>query len=325
MDPKDLQSMEFHPGGMWLPESAATSTPSVDDPFWIIYWTCVIAFVLVVAPMFYFMWKYRRKHEGQKALSQKDHSQTLEILWSAIPTVFFVWIFVLGFKGFMNLYVAPGDAMEIRVTGQKWQWTAKYPNGVTITGVGAEFPVPKDRPTKVVLTSVDVLHSFFIPNFRIKMDAVPWRYTTLWFEPTQEGTFPIFCTEYCGKDHSNMLARVKVMEGDAFDTWLKAEGEKAGGAPDVAKGEQVYNQVCVACHSLDGSRRVGPSFKGLAGSERQFADGTTAIADDNYLLESMLEPNKKIAKDYPPAMPSMKGTLNQTQLDSVILWLKTIK
>lgn len=325
MDPQSLQSMPIPVDSMWLPESAAVSTPSVDDPFWLIYWTCVVAFVGTMVPMFWFMWKYRRKHEGQKALSQKDHSQLLEILWSAIPTVFFVLIFVMGFKGFMNLYVAPANAMELRITGQKWQWTAKYPNGATITGVGAEFPVPLNRPVKVVLSSTDVIHSFFVPNFRVKMDALPWRYTTLWFEASKEGTFPVFCTEYCGKDHSNMLAKIKVMKPEDFDKWLKDEGEKAGGEPDIAKGEQVYNSVCIACHSTDGSRRVGPSFKGIFGRETLLSDGSKVVVDDNYLIESMLEPNKKLVQGYPPSMPPMAGTLSKTQLDSVILYLKSLK
>ena len=325
METNSLQAMKFRPDTLWLPEAAATNTGGVDDPFWLIYWVCIISFIVTIVPMVWFMFKYKRKTPGQKALSQEDHSQMLEILWSAIPTVFFVVIFVAGFKGYMDMSVAPVDAMELRMTGQKWQWTAKYPNGVTITGQGAKFKVPKDRPTKVILSSVDVLHSFFVPNFRVKADALPWRYTTLWFEPTKLGEFPVFCTEYCGTAHSNMLAMIEVVEPAEFDKWLKEEAEKAGGAADVAKGELVYNQVCVACHSLDGTRRVGPSFKGLYGSERQLADGSKVIADDNYIMESMLEPNAKIAAGYPPAMPSQRGTLNQTQLDSVILWLKTIK
>lgn len=324
MDPKDLQSMPFSADSMWLPEAASTSTNSVDSPFWLIYWTCVVSFVLVIVPMFWFMWKYRRKHEGQKALSQADHSQLLEILWSAIPTVFFVLIFVVGFKGYMDLNVAPANAMEIRVTGQKWQWTAKYPNGATVTGQGAEFAVPLNKPVKIILSSTDVIHSFFVPNFRVKMDAIPWRYTTLWFQPTKEGTFPVFCTEYCGKDHSNMLARIKVMKPEEFDKWLE-EHNPNNGKIDIATGEQVYNTVCVACHSTDGTRRVGPSFKGIAGRETTLADGTKVVADDNYLIESMLEPNKKIVQGYPPSMPPMGGTLSKTQIDSVILFLKSLK
>jgi cytochrome c oxidase subunit II len=188
-EPNDLLSMQLPSGSLWLPEAAALSTPAVDDPFWLIYWTCVVAFVLVVVPMFYFMWRYRRKTADQRAESQVDHNQLMEIAWSAIPTVFFVIIFVWGFRGFLDLQTAPANAMELRVTGQKWFWTVKYPDqGVTVSGQGAELVVPIDQPVKLVMTSTDVLHSYFVPNFRVKQDVIPWRYTTLWFQPTKIGT-----------------------------------------------------------------------------------------------------------------------------------------
>jgi cytochrome c oxidase subunit II len=325
-EPNDLLSMQLPSGSLWLPEAAALSTPAVDDPFWLIYWTCVVAFVLVVVPMFYFMWRYRRKTADQRAESQVDHNQLMEIAWSAIPTVFFVIIFVWGFRGFLDLQTAPANAMELRVTGQKWFWTVKYPDqGVTVSGQGAELVVPIDQPVKLVMTSTDVLHSYFVPNFRVKQDVIPWRYTTLWFQPTKIGTYPVFCTEYCGKNHSSMLARIKVVTREEFDAWAEEQSAAQLGDPTVERGLEVYNAVCLACHSVDGSARVGPSFKGLYGSNRPFTDGTSAVADDDYLLESILEPNKKIVQGYPPAMPPMGGTLNQTQLESVILYIKSVQ
>lgn len=321
----DLTKIELPSTEVWLPKAASVTTPAVDDVWWLIYWTCVVAFILVVVPMFWFMWRYKRRSPEQKALSQNDHSQILEILWSAVPTVFFVLIFVWGFRGFLELYVPPKDAMELRVTGQKWVWTVKYDGDVTVTGKGAEFPVPVGKPVKLVMTSVDVLHSFFIPNFRTKMDVVPWRYTTLWFQATEEGLFPVFCTEYCGKDHSNMLAKIKVVSQAEFDKWLAAEKEKAGGSPTVETGLQVYNTVCVACHSNDGTPRVGPTFKGAMGRETELADGTKITVDDSYLMESILEPNKKVVKGFPPAMPPMGGTLTKNQIDSVVMYIKSLK
>lgn len=322
----DLLKMPLSVDGMWMPEAASVTVPSVDEPFWLIYWTCVVAFVLVMAPMFWFMWKYRRKTPDQKAEDQTDHNQILEIAWSAIPLVFFILIFVWGFRGFLDLQTPPGDAMVLRVTGAKWQWTVKYEDaGVTVTGQGAEIPVPQGRPVKLLMTSVDVLHSFFIPNFRVKMDVIPWRYTTLWFNATKVGTFPVFCTEYCGKDHSNMLARIKVVPEEEFKAWLEKAAAEAGGPATLEKGQEVYNTVCLACHSTDGTPRVGPSFKGLAGSQRQFTNGTSAIADDDYLMQSILEPNAQIVQGFQPAMPPMGGTLNQTQLESIILYIKSLK
>jgi len=309
-------------GFSWMPTAASVTAPWVDEPFYLIYWVCVVSFFLVIVPMVAFMFIYKRKTPSQKATSQVDHSQLLEILWSAIPTVFFVIIFVVGFRGFLNLYVAPQDAMEIQMTGQKWQWTAKYECGATITGAGAEFVVPVNKPTKLKITSVDVLHSFFVPNFRTKMDAVPWRYTTQWWQPTMEGTFPVFCTEYCGKDHSNMLAKIKVVSQAEYDKWYEAKCAEAGGPASVDSGKKVYQNVCAACHSLDGSKKVGPTFKNLACSEREWEGGTKGMADDAFLMESILNPNKKIAKGYPPAMPAMGGTLSKTEVESAIMFLK---
>lgn len=321
----ELLKLNLPVDSLWLPEAASVTVPSVDEPFWLIMWTCVFAFVVTTVPLFWFMYRYRRKTPDQKALDQTDHSQLLEIAWSAIPTVFFVIIFVWGFRGFLNLQTPPGDAMELRVTGQKWQWTIKYPEGVTVTGQGAEVPVPVGKNIKLVMTSVDVLHSFFIPNFRTKMDVIPWRYTTLWFNATKEGTFPIFCTEYCGKDHSRMLAKLKVMPQADYDAWVQKAAAEAGGPATIEKGMEVYNGVCLACHSVDGTRRVGPSFKGLYGTERKFADGSVVQANDDYLLRSILEPNAQVVEGYPPAMPPMGGTLNQTQIESVILYIKSLK
>lgn len=322
----DLLKMPLSVDSLWLPEAASVTTPSVDDPFWLIYWTCVVAFVVTMVPMFWFMWRYRMKTPGQKAEDQTDHNQLLEIAWSAIPTVFFVIIFVWGFRGFLDLQTPPGDAMVLRVTGQKWQWTVKYEDaGLTLTGQGVEIPVPQGKPVKLVMTSVDVLHSFFIPNFRQKMDVIPWRYTTVWFNATKVGTFPVFCTEYCGQDHSNMLARIKVVPQEEFDAWLKKAAAEAGGPASLEKGQEVYNTVCIACHSVDGTPRVGPSFKGLYGSQRKLASGQTVEANDDYLMRSLLEPNADIVEGFPPAMPPMAGTLNQTQIESIILYVKSLK
>jgi cytochrome c oxidase subunit 2 len=313
--------------GLWLPEAASTTAGGVDQTFWLIYWVCVVAFLLVVIPMTAFMFVYKRKTPDQKALSQADHSQLLEILWSAVPTVFFVVIFVVGFRGFLNLYVPPAGAMEVQITGKKWDWTMQYPCGASIGGKGAEFPMPLNKPVKGVVTSVDVLHSFFIPNFRTKIDAVPYRYTTLWWQPTKEGTFPVFCTEYCGKDHSNMLAKIKVMPEAEWNAWYEKTCAEAGGPASAEAGEKIYSGKggCIACHSIDGTRRVGPSFKGLFGKTEKLQGGATVKVDEDYIMESILEPNKKIVESYPPSMPAMGQTLSKSDIDSVILYIKSLK
>ena len=322
MDPEKLQQMHLPLEGFWLPEAASTGAHYMDDPWWLIYWVCVVTFFLIMAPMFWFAWRYRRKSADQHAESQMDHSQLLEISWSVLPLIFFFWVFVLGFRGMLALYVAPADAMEVRVTGQKWIWSMTYPNGGQTGGTGADFVFPVNKPVKLVLTSKDVIHSFFVPNFRIKSDVVPGRYTTLWFEANKEGEYPVECTEYCGKDHSNMLAKIRIVSQAEYDKWV----ESINVVPvTVATGEKIYKSYCIACHSIDGSKLVGPSWKGLYGRAEEMSDGTTVTADEAYILESILEPAKKVVKGYAPVMPSFKGQLKQEEIDSAILYIKSLK
>jgi cytochrome c oxidase subunit II len=330
MDPEKelaLQSMHLPVDGVWMPTAASTLAPVVDDPFWIIYWASVISFILIMAPMFWFAWQYRQKTPDQKAVSQIDHSQLLEISWSVLPLIFFFWVFVIGFRGFLEMFVAPQGSTEVRVVGQKWSWSIAYEHRgdtVVVGGVGAEFKFPKGKPFKLIMTSQDVLHSFFVPNFRIKSDVIPGRYTTVWFEATEAGTYPLLCTEYCGKDHSNMIAKITITETEEeFFKWLD---EQAVTEVTPEAGQALYtSKGCNACHSVDGSRLVGPSFKGLWEREGKMADGTTVKADAAYITESILAPNAKVVEGYPPAMPSFQGQLKQDQIDALIAYIKTLK
>ena len=329
-----LQSMHLPLSGFQLPEAASTFAKSaVDDPYWLIYWVCVAFFIATMGPMAYFMWRYRRKTKDQRAESQIDHSQFLEVLWSVVPLLFFSVMFFMGFRGFLELLVAPAGAMEVRVTGQKWTWTWNYGDGVVVGGAGATFVIPVGKPVKLVMTSTDVIHSFYVPNFRSKQDVIPGRYTTEWFEATKEGEFPVLCTEYCGTDHSNMLAKIKVVPQADFDAWFKREKNAGGGPPTAVRGKDVYEKKggCTACHSLDGSPRIGPSFKGLFGRDETMSDGTKVKVDDDYLHESIMTPAKRIVQNtttgapYPNVMPNLSSTLSPSEIDSVILFIKEQK
>ncbi len=326
----ELQSMVIPQEGFWMPKGTSVTVPAVDDPWWLIYWVCVITFFLIIIPMAYFAVKYRRKAVGQRAESQVDHNQLLELSWSVLPLVFFAIVFVMGFRGFLFLYVPPANATEVRVTAQKWFWTWTYPEGFSVGGKGAEFVVPIGEPVKLVMTSTDVLHSLFVPNFRVKQDVVPGRYTTLWFQATELGTFPILCTEYCGTDHSNMLAKIKVVSKEEYAAWAKKTAD-SGATVDAPTGEKLVNQYCTACHSVDGSMRVGPSFKGLYGREEELADGSKIVANDAYIMESIYTPAKAIAKNgcavapCPNAMTPFQGVLSDPQVRAIIEYMKTLK
>ena len=236
--------------------------------------------------------------------------------------------------------------MEIHVYGKKWDWEFVYKNGrKVISDVGddgkkipATMVVPLNKPVKLIMTSVKVnpdnkmdravLHSFFVPAFRIKKDLVPGRYSSLSFTPTKKGTFHVFCTEYCGTGHSSMLARIKVIDEVAFNDWVI--GDESGAPKEMSladKGKEIYKaRACIGCHSLDGSKMTGPTWKGLYGSNRNFADGSSAKADDNYLRESIMNPNAKVVKGYAPnQMPAYQGLLTDEDVSAVIEFIKKVK
>ena len=215
--------------------------------------------------------------------------------------------------------VAPPNAYEITVRASKWNWLFEYPNGARSN----ELHVPVSRPIKLKMSSSDVLHSFFVPAFRTKQDVVPNRYTYAWFEATRQDTFQLLCTEYCGQQHSTMLAPVVVQSQDDFNAWL-AENLLDESATPAERGQLLYRQNgCDSCHSLDGSVINGPSFQGLPGSQRAFTDGTTATADANYLRESIVNPAAKIVQGFAPTMPGNFGIdLSAEEIDALVAFIQ---
>jgi cytochrome c oxidase subunit 2 len=309
-------------GSFWLPKASSTNAQQVDQAWGVVYWIDVVFFVGVIGALIYFVVKYRRRREGEKT-STLAHNTALEIIWTVVPTLLLGVLFVTGLRGFANAHVAPANALEIRVTGAKWFWTFTYPNG-TITQ--NELIVPKDQPVKLILSSQDVVHSFFIPEFRIKQDAVPGMYTTMWFQATEEKEVVVECAEYCGTSHSDMLANIVVKSEPAFKAWLDAAGDPGKGKTPVEFGQILFQKKnCFTCHSTDGSRLVGPSFKGIWGRKEEFEGGGSASVDENYIRESLLDPNAKVVKGYPAAMPTYKGLLKDKEIDALIAYLKSVK
>jgi cytochrome c oxidase subunit II len=303
---------------IWLPEQVSTLAGEVDALFYFILWVSVIIFTGVVLTMLYFMYKYRRRspHDRTELVVP---SKLIEISWIVVPTILVLIIFNWGFQSFIRLNVAPADSYQIHVVGKKWLWEFEYPNGARTVG---ELHVPVDRPIRLQMSSEDVIHSFSIPAFRVKQDVLPNRYSAVWFEATEEGEYQVFCTEYCGTQHSTMLARVFVHSREGFNEWLQTGGG-LDDLPLVELGERLYTQqACNACHSLDGTRLVGPTFQGIYGSERRFTDGSTAIADENYLRESILEPAALIVEGYQNVMPPSYGGLSERELNALIEFMK---
>lgn len=305
-----------------LPPQKSTVAEGTDALFHFITTTSIILLIGITIAIIYFSWKYRRRSEND-VTPVITHNSALEISWSVIPLILVMIVFGWGLRGYVNLTTVPDDAYEVRVVGKSWLWEFHYENGYVSVN---ELHVPVNRPVRLVMSSDDVLHSFYIPDFRVKMDVLPNRYTSLWFEATETGESVIFCTEYCGTAHSNMLATAYVHEQEDFETWLLTAGAADLDMDPIELGaELVSRNACQTCHSSDGSRLQGPTFLGLFGSERVMDNGERIIADENYIRESILDPNVKIVEGYLPVMPSYTGTLNDRQIDAIIAYLRTLQ
>lgn len=307
----------------WMPTQASSIAASTDWLFYFIFIICVFFTVLVTAVMIYFVWKYRHV-EGKPAPGKSaGHSTALEITWTIIPTLIVILVFFYGFRGYLNQAVVPPDAINVKVIGQMWAWNFEY---AAAKGGGSNvLYLPINKPVEFTLQSQDTIHSLYIPAFRLKKDVVPGRYNKMWVTPVELGEFPIECAEYCGTNHSQMASKVVVM---SEDDWLKKMDElsdlfRGRTLPEV--GKLLYQQKgCVGCHSLDGSVIIGPSWKNVWGHEAEFTDGTKQIADENYIRESILYPQKEIVVGFGGQMPSYAGALNDKELDAIIEFMKTL-
>jgi cytochrome c oxidase subunit 2 len=305
-------------GDFWLPEAASSIAPEVDSLFLFVTAVSAILLVGVTGAMLYFVYRYRRQSPGERP-APVEESKLLEVSWIVLPTILVLLVFNWGFKSYVKMNAVPSGAYEIRVQAQQWNFLFEYPNGVTTD----TLYVPKGEKVKMQMSSADVLHGFFVPAFRVKYDILPNRYTSVWFEATKEGDYDLFCTEYCGRDHSEMNKVVRVVSPDAFDDWL----EEAGTPKDIPLpelGKQLYTQRgCQGCHSLDGSEMVGPSFEGLYGmTDHEMDDGSTVTVDENYLRESILKPEARIVAGYQNMMPGSYSNLSERELAGLIEFIK---
>ena len=305
----------------WLPRGASTSAEGVDRVFALIYGISLFFFLLIVAILVVFVIRYRRR-VGREAGDTPSHNTPLELTWTIIPLVLVVVIFWQGFKGFLDLVTPPANAYEILVNAQKWKWTFTYPNGY----VDDRLHVPVDTPIRVVLTSEDVIHSFYVPAFRVKKDAVPGRYTKAWFQATTPGEYDLFCAEYCGTSHSDMHTTVVVHPPGEFEKWLDGAANLLATLSPAEAGAKLYSsRGCAQCHSVDGRPGTGPTFKGLFGHDVLLEAGKRAIADENYLRESIVDPGAKVVAGFQPVMPTYQGRLKDREITAIVEYLKTLE
>lgn len=301
-----------------LPEQASSLAGQVDSLYLWLVGISVFFSLLIAALILVFAVRYRRRAPREVG-SRFDSSLLLEVTWSVIPLLIVLGTFFWGAKLYFGMFRPPADAVEYFVTGKQWMWKIQHPTGQREIN---QLHVPIGVPIKLTMTSEDVIHSFFVPAFRVKADVLPGRYTTLWFKATEKGTYHLFCTEYCGAEHSKMIGQVVVMDREEYQAWL------AGGATGVsmaAAGEQLFTQLaCSTCHKADATGR-GPVLVGVFGSQVRLANGSTLIADENYLRESILNPMARVVYGYQPVMPTYQGQLSEEGLLQLISYLKTQK
>jgi cytochrome c oxidase subunit 2 len=294
---------------------ASSYSGLVDKAFIFILGTSVLLLIGLTGVMIYFLVRYRRSKNPNPA--QIADNATLETLWTVLPTILVLVMFYYGWAGFKVMRDIPENAMPVTVKAQMWSWVFEYENGKQST----ELIVPTGRPVSLNLESADVIHSFFVPAFRLKEDCVPGRTNHAWFESTRDGEYNLFCAEYCGERHSAMLSLVKSIPGKEFDEWLGVDlGPPAGTQLLKLKG-------CVACHSIDGSKLIGPSFKGVLGrTEKVVTDGVVReiTVDEDYIRKSILEPNADLVEGYQALMPAQGDLLTAEEIEAIIEVIKEL-
>ena len=301
-----------------LPPQASTVAGQVDALFFFQVGVSLFFTLLVAGLITYFMVRYRRRREDERPpLILAD--LRLEVLWTAIPFLLVMVMFGWGAAVFATLRRPPADAIRVNVVGKQWMWKLQHMEGRREIN---ELHVPVGRPIELVMTSEDVIHSFFVPAFRVKQDVVPGRYATAWFEATTPGSYHLFCTEYCGTLHSGMIGRVVVMEPAAFQAWLSGDDTQA--LPVAEAGAGLFErQGCVSCHAEDDTGR-GPSLIGVAGTTVTLEGGRTVVADDDYLRESIMHPRARVVRGFEPIMPAYQGLLTEEQVMELIAYIKSL-
>jgi cytochrome c oxidase subunit 2 len=302
----------------FLPEQAASFAGEVDALFLFILTVTGLVAIGIWVVLLYFGVRYRRRSDADRP-KEIYGSLALELTWTLIPLALMAVMFVWGAKVFFQLNRPPDDAMTVSVVGKRWMWKIQHPTGHREVN---ELHVPMGRAVKLVITSEDTIHSFFVPAFRIKKDAVPGRYNMAWFRATKVGTYHLFCAEYCGTEHSKMIGRVVVQSPEDYQTWL------AGGPPPespAALGEQLFTELaCINCHQPDSAGR-GPVLEGIFGREILLSTGETVGADEAYVRESIVNPAARVVAGYQPVMPPYQGVVSEEQVIALIAYIESLQ
>ena len=303
----------------FIPDAASTLAWKVDALYFYLSGVTVFFTLLISTVLIFFVIRYRRRtpYEIPRPIAG---SHKLETLWTVIPFLIAMTIFAWGARLYFEEYSPPQNAIEIYVVGKQWMWKIQHSTGQREIN---ELHVPVGRKVKLIMTTEDVIHDFFVPAFRMKADVVPGRYTTEWFEATKPGTYHLFCAEYCGMNHSGMIGSVIVMEPREFDNWLS--GNMGNQTPAVA-GQQLFQSLgCVSCHGPNGEGGRGPTLAGLFGRPTQLNNGQTVKADEAYIRESIINPQAKLVAGFGPIMPTFQGQVSEDQLVQLLAFIKSLQ
>jgi cytochrome c oxidase subunit 2 len=300
-----------------FPEQASVFAKDVDALYFFILATCAFFAIGVSIAVVWLGIKYHKTHDGQIG-ARIEGNLPLELLWSVIPTIIAMFMFGWGASVFYHLRRPPDEALHLYAVGKQWMWKFQHLEGQREIN---ELHVPAGRPIKITISSEDVLHSLYFPAFRTKMDAIPGRYTDLWFEAKTPGVYHIFCTEYCGTNHAGMIGNVTVLEPAAYQAWLQGGGMEGTLAQ---RGAKLFNDLaCSTCH-LDTGQGRGPSLKDILGKTETMQDGSTVVVDEGYLRESILNSQAKIVKGFQPLMPTFQGLVSEENLVALIEHVKSM-
>jgi cytochrome c oxidase subunit 2 len=308
-----------------FPEAASTIAGRVDALAWAHLALGVVGSLLVATLLVAFSLRFRARpgrretNVDEADLERNPPGMALEIVWTVVPFVIFLALFFWGAALFVTMRRPPDDALQVFAVGKRWMWKLQHLEGKREIN---SLHVPVGQPVRVTLTSEDVIHSFFVPAFRVKQDAVPGRYTDLWFEATRPGTYHLFCTEYCGTQHSRMIGEVVALEPAEYQAWLS--GETGGVVSMVDAGRELFGQLgCPTCHVAQGAGR-GPGLAGLFGRKVRLADGSDVVADDGYLRRSILDPAGQLVAGFQPIMPTYKGLVSEESLLQLIAYIRSL-
>jgi cytochrome c oxidase subunit 2 len=299
------------------PTAASSIAEGVDQLYYFLTALTLFFTILIFGTIFYFMIRYRRRSPDEIPPDTVTH-MSLELTWTIIPTLICVVIFVWASLLYVRNAVPPAASTEMFVVGKQWMWHMQHPEGVREIN---ELHVPVGTPIKLTMTSEDVIHDFYIPVFRVKHDVTPGRYSSIWFEATEKGTYHLFCAQYCGTDHSEMVGWVYVMSPQDYAAWLAS----SAGTPSMAQtGERLFNQLgCASCHSADNTGR-GPSLAGIFGTEQRMKNGDLKLVDEAYIRQFIVNPNSLALPNYPPIMPTFQGQVSEEQVLQLIAYVKSL-